>query len=84
MDPLQIVEAVGVLAAWTVLGLTIRRWGPGRAQRSVHCPTKHMRARVLAEQREGDFGSLRVTDIHACSLFPNAPLTCGKECLARF
>ena len=77
------LAVVAVLTAWAVLFLTIRRWGPGRAKRWVRCPTKRVQAKVVVEQREGDFGSLRVTDVAACSLFPDAPLTCGKECLAR-
>lgn len=40
-------------------------------------------ARVVVELREGDFGSLRVADVNACSLFPGEPLACDKECLAR-
>jgi hypothetical protein len=35
------------------------------------------------EQREGDFGSLRVTDVLACSLLANKPVDCDKECLVR-
>ena len=84
MDPLQILMGGAVVAAWTALGVTIRRWGPGRRFRSVRCPNKKVRARVEVEQREGDFGSLRVADIHRCSLIPNAPGDCGKECLGRF
>lgn len=83
MDTLHLVEVVGVLGAWGVLALAIRRWGPGRAKRSVRCPTKQVAAKVVVEQEEGDFGSLRVADVTACSLFPETLLTCDKECLAR-
>lgn len=83
MDTLHMVEVVGVLGAWGVLALAIRRWGPGRAKRSVRCPTKQVRAKVVVEQGEGDFGSLRVSDVTRCSLFRDAPLTCAKECLAK-
>lgn len=82
MDTIQLVQVIGVLGAWTVLGLAIRRWGPGCAKRSVKCPVKHTRAKVVVEQKEGDFGSLRVADVTACSLLPDAPLTCDKECMA--
>lgn len=84
MDIAQWVAGLGVLLAWAVFFYTIKRWGPGRASRSVACPQKKVRARVLVEQREGDFGRLRVVDVTACSLFPGSPLTCNKECLARF
>lgn len=84
MDPLQILMGIGVLAAWAVLAITIRRWGPSFANRSIRCPTKKVRARVRVEQREGEFGSLLTTDVKTCSLFPDAPLACDKGCLARF
>ena len=78
----QILLAVlGVLIVWGVVSLGIRRWGPGRAKRSVLCPVRKLRADVIVEQREGDFGCLRVTDAVACSLFPNGRLDCVKECL---
>lgn len=84
MDVIQWLAVVAVLSAWAVLAYTIRRWGPGRARRSVRCPTKNKRARLVVEQQEGDFGRLRVTDVTACSLFPDSPFNCDKECLARF
>ena len=81
----QLVASVfGVLAVWSTAFYSIRHWGPGRAKRSVECPTRHRKARVLVEQREGDFGCLRVVDAVACSLAPESPLTCGKECLTQF
>ena len=83
MDTLQLVEVVGVLGSWGVLAVAIRRWGPGRAKRTVRCPITKGRARIVVEQKEGDFGSLRVADVTACSLFPETLLTCDKECLAR-
>lgn len=83
MDVIQWVEVAGVLSAWAVVAYTIRRWGPGRARRRVDCPTQKVKARVRVEQREGDFGSLRVADVSACSLFPGEPVACDKECLAR-
>ena len=83
MDSAMAIAVVAVLTGWAVVCLAIRRWGPGRAKRRVRCPTKRVRAKVVVEQREGDFGSLRATDVLTCSLFPAAPLTCGKECLNR-
>jgi len=40
-------------------------------------------ARVLANQREPEFGSLRVAEVRVCSLVGNAPLACGKGCLLK-
>ncbi|MDA2913162.1 hypothetical protein MYX77_04245 [Acidobacteriia bacterium AH_259_A11_L15] len=83
METVQIVAILGVLAAWAVLFYTILRWGPGLAGRSVRCPQKDVRAKLVVEQREDEFGSLRVVDVRKCSLFPDSPITCNKECLSR-
>ncbi|HUU14650.1 MAG TPA: hypothetical protein VM182_13235 [Terriglobia bacterium] len=83
MNNMILLEIVGVLAAWTVAGYAIWRWGPGTRRRSVRCPEKKIRAVVMANQSEAEFGCLRVTDISACSLLPGAPVTCDKECLVR-
>lgn len=79
-----LLAAVGTVATvWTVLFFAIWRWGPGPRRRSLRCPTKRVRAKVTIEQREGAFGSLRAADVTACSLFPDAPVTCDKECLTK-
>ena len=83
MDTALWLAVAGVVSAWVVTFFSIRRWGPGHVRRQVNCPCKGLRANVVVEQREGEFGSLRVADVVACSLLPEAPLSCGKECLAR-
>jgi hypothetical protein len=84
MDNIILLEIIGVLAAWTVVGYAIWRWGPGVRRRTVRCPEKKVRAKVLADQREAEFGCLHVVDIATCSLLPGASVTCGKECLGHF
>ena len=79
-----LLAVVGVLSVWGVVSLSILRWGPGRAKRSLLCPARQRRAQVVVEQREGDFGCLCATDAVACSLFPSGPLNCNKECVSRF
>jgi hypothetical protein len=80
-DPiLQLLMAV-ILACWAIAGYAIWKWGPGLRKRWVRCPEKKVRATVLADQREAEFGCLRVVDVMACSLFSGKPLSCGKECL---
>jgi hypothetical protein len=83
MNNIIALEIVGVLAAWTVAGYAIWRWGPGVRRRAVRCPEKKVRAKVMADQREAEFGCLRVADVTACSLLHGAPVTCGKECLGQ-
>jgi hypothetical protein len=83
MNPIIGLEVAGVLVCWVVVAYAIWKWGPGLRMRSVRCPERKMRARVLAEQREAEFGSLRTADVQVCSLFPGAPLSCGKACIAR-
>ena len=82
MNP-YVTEAMLALAVWVVVGYTIWKWGPGLRKRSARCPEKNISAMVLAEQRESEFGCLRVVDVKACSLFPGTPLACDKQCIAR-
>jgi hypothetical protein len=83
MKVIILFEIMGVLICWMVVAYAIWKWGPGLRKRSVRCPEKRVGAKVLAEQAEGEFACLRVVDVRACSLFGNAPLECGKGCLAR-
>ena len=77
------LEISGVVVCWVVLAHAIWKWGPGLRRRSVRCPEKRVGAKVLADQREAEFGCLRVVEVKKCSLFDNAPVTCDKGCLAR-
>ena len=77
------LETCGVVIAWVILAYAIWRWGPGLRKRPVRCPEKKVRAKVLAEQREAEFGCLHVVDVKDCSLFENAALSCSKQCLGR-
>lgn len=83
MDPIVLLEILAVLAAWALVFFGIRRWGPGRSRHWVRCPEHKKRARVLVDYKEGDFGSVRATDVKACSLLPEQPPTCDKECLTK-
>jgi hypothetical protein len=83
MNTLVAIEACGVLLSWAVLARAIWEWGPGLRWRSIRCPEQKVRARVLAHQREADFGCLRVADVSVCSLLRNAPRACSKGCLVR-
>lgn len=83
-DAAQVLAILAVIAAWSVFAYTVWRWGPGRRHRSVRCPEKNQRARLVVEQRESGFGTLQVTDVTACSLLPEGPVACDKECLRKF
>ena len=83
MSTLIAMEACGVLVCWAVLAWAIWKWGPGLRWRSVRCPERRVGARVLADQREAEFGSLRVAEVRVCSLLGNAPVACSKGCLVR-
>ena len=76
------LAVLGVLSFWALVAFAMRRWGPGRSHRMVHCPGQNVRADVLIEMQEGDFGCVR-PDAVACSLLPgeDEELTCGKHCL---
>jgi hypothetical protein len=71
---------LGVVVCWTVAGLAIWKWGPGLRKRRVRCPERKVRATVLADQREAEFGSLRVVDVKECSLLTPAHPDCAKQC----
>jgi hypothetical protein len=73
---------VGVVVCWTVAAYSIWKWGPGLRKRFVRCPEKKLRAKVLADQREAEFGSLRVVDVKACSLLTPARPDCSQRCRA--
>jgi hypothetical protein len=73
---------VGGVVLWGIAGWAIWQWGPGLRNRSVRCPVLKRRAKVLADQREAEFGSLMVVDAKSCSLAPGQALTCSKGCLS--
>ncbi len=83
MNGIIIIEIFAVLICWAVLARAIWKWGPGLRKRSVRCPEKSVGAKILAEQREAEFGCLRLVDVKKCSLLGNAPVACAKGCLAR-
>lgn len=83
MNSIIALEVLGVLVCWSVLAHAIWKWGPGLRRRSVRCPEKRVGATVLAEQREADFGCLRVVEVKECSLLQKAPAACSKGCIAR-
>ena len=73
---------VAVALCWAVAGYGIWKWGPGLRRHWIRCPEKKRRATVVAEQREAEFGSLRVADIKACSLLTPSHPDCSKQCKA--
>ena len=83
MNSIIALEMFGVLICWAVLAHAIWKWGPGLRKRSVRCPEKRSRAKVMADQREAEFGCLHVVDVKECSLLQDAPGACGKGCLVR-
>jgi len=83
MNGIMAIEIFGVVICWLLLAHAIWKWGPGLRQRSVRCPEKRVGAKVLADQREAEFGCLRVADVKECSLLGNALPTCSKGCMAR-
>jgi hypothetical protein len=83
MNSIIALEISGVVVSWAVLAYAIWKWGPGLRKRSVRCPEKRVGAKVLADQREAEFACLHVVEVKQCSLFGNAPVACGKGCLAR-
>jgi hypothetical protein len=83
MNSIIALEISGVLICWAVLAHAIWKWGPGLRRRSVRCPEKKVGARVLADQREAEFGCLHVVGVKECSLLRNAPVACSKGCLAQ-
>ena len=83
MSSIIVLEISGVVVCWVVLAHAIWKWGPGLRRRSIRCPEKKVRAKVLADQREAEFGCLQVVQVRECSLFANAPVSCGRGCMAR-
>ena len=73
----------GLLMIWLVVGLAIRRWGPGVARHTVRCPETRTSARISVQYIEGGFGAVRAQDVVTCSLFAGGPVTCDRACLSR-
>ncbi len=79
---LSLLLAVGiVLMSFAIAGYAIWQWGPGLRERSVMCPMLRRSAKVLVDQREAEFGNLKMADIRQCSLLHGPEVTCSKECL---
>ena len=83
MQSAHFLVLLAMLTCLVLTGFAIWNWGPGVRKRSVLCPAKKRRARVLARQIEGDFCCLRVADVERCSLVPGEILTCDRDCLGR-
>jgi hypothetical protein len=83
MASIFVLEAATLFVCWVVAGYVIWKWGPGFRKRAVACPEKKVRAQLIADQREAEFGCLRVTDVKSCSLLPGQELTCSKACVPR-
>lgn len=73
----------GLLIIWLVVGLAIRRWGPGVTRRTVRCPETRTSAHISVQYAEHGFGAVRAEDVVACSLFAGGPVTCDRGCLTR-
>ena len=80
MNIIIVLEMCAVIICWMFLAYAIWKWGPGLRKRSVRCPERKVRAKVLADQREAEFGSLRVADVKECSLLPPGQINCSKQC----
>jgi hypothetical protein len=82
-DPRYLLAAAVVLLLWVIAAAIIREVGPGRVHRTVRCPHETKKARLVVLFTEPVWGTLKPTDILACSEFPSGAVTCDKACLAR-
>jgi len=79
---LSLMWGIGaVVVAFVAAGYAIWQWGPGLRKHSVMCPIMRRSARVLADQRESEFGNFRVVDVKHCSLLKGTEVSCGKDCI---
>ncbi len=74
---------VGVLVCWAIAAYVVWKTGPGLRKHIVRCPEKKLRAKIVADQREAEFGSLKVIDVRTCSLEAGSVLNCSKRCMAQ-
>ena len=74
---------VSVIVCWAIASYAIWKCGPGLRKHGVLCPEKKLRATILADQREAEFGSLKVVDVATCSLESGSVLNCSKRCMAQ-
>jgi hypothetical protein len=80
-----ILLVAGILAAWAIASWALWTWGPGEIKWTVWCPVHKKTAKIVAIHREAEpsYAGLQVYDVKRCSLFGNAPVNCGNECLQR-
>ena len=83
MDSALAFGLLGAFLIWTVVGLTISRWGPGVTRRRVRCPETKKGARIAVKYIESGFGAVRANDVARCSLLGDGPVTCDRACLSR-
>ncbi len=76
-----LVAIVAVACAFALVSYLVYRAGPGTAKRLLTCPEKKCPTRVEFIRTEGEFGSLRVSDVRSCSLLPDGVINCAKTCI---
>ncbi len=70
-----------VLVAWLGFFYFVRHWPLRVVQHGVFCPVQRTHARISLVHSQVSFGSYMPIDIQSCSLFPQGPVTCDKQCM---
>jgi hypothetical protein len=84
MDTYYFLLALAVvIVAWVTFVLVARHRGAGYSNRRVRCPEKELPASISVFYRETGAGSPQIRNVLTCSLLGDAPVTCGKGCLAQ-
>ncbi len=70
-----------ILAVWLVFFYFLKRWPLKVVEHNVFCPVQKKPARISLMHSQVSIGSYMPSDISSCSLFPQGPVSCGRQCL---
>ncbi len=75
------VLLAGILIVWLAFFLFFQRWPVKVAEHSVFCPVQGKPAKIRFVHSQVSFGSYMPVDVSSCSLFPEGPVSCEKQCM---
>lgn len=73
---------IAVACAFALVSFLVYRAGPGVVKRLLTCPEKKCPTCVEFVRTEGEFGSLRISDVRSCTLLPDGVINCAKSCMS--
>ncbi|HYK91617.1 MAG TPA: hypothetical protein VE398_22815 [Acidobacteriota bacterium] len=76
------IVLAGVIVAWLFFFLFSQRWPLKVAEHTVFCPVQSKPAKIRLLHSQVSFGSYMPVDVSSCSLFPQGPVSCDRQCMS--